>query len=58
MIEHDEDIGLASVYRVLNQFEDDVIERRQDEVAERHDMKLTHHSLYLYGECKVECDEY
>jgi Fur family ferric uptake transcriptional regulator len=39
------------------EFEDDVIEKRQDEVAERHNMKLTHHSLYLYGECKVECDE-
>ena len=97
LIEHDEDIGLATVYRVLNQFddagilnrhhfeggksvfeishkkhhdhlvclkcgkviefEDDVIERRQEEVSERHNMKLTHHSLYLYGECKVECDE-
>ncbi len=97
LIDHDEDIGLATVYRVLNQFddagilnrhhfeggksvfeishkkhhdhlvclkcgkviefEDDVIEKRQDEVAERHNMKLTHHSLYLYGECNVECDE-
>ncbi|MFT5838886.1 MAG: Fur family ferric uptake transcriptional regulator [Flavobacteriales bacterium] len=98
LIENDEDIGLATVYRVLNQFddagilnrhhfeggksvfeishknhhdhlvclkcgkvvefEDDVIEKRQDEVAERHNMKLTHHSLYLYGECmKIDCDE-
>ena len=97
LIDHDEDIGLATVYRVLNQFddagilnrhhfeggksvfeishkkhhdhlvclkcgkviefEDEVIEKRQDEVAERHNMKLTHHSLYLYGECNVECDE-
>ncbi|MFT5924592.1 MAG: Fur family ferric uptake transcriptional regulator [Paraglaciecola sp.] len=96
LIDHDEDIGLATVYRVLNQFddagilnrhhfeggksvfeishknhhdhlvclkcgkvvefEDDVIERRQDEVAERHNMTLTHHSLYLYGECKIDCD--
>jgi Fur family ferric uptake transcriptional regulator len=95
LIDHDEDIGLATVYRVLNQFddagilnrhhfeggksvfeishknhhdhlvclkcgkviefEDDVIERRQDEVAERHNMTLTHHSLYLYGECKIDC---
>jgi Fur family ferric uptake transcriptional regulator len=38
------------------EFEDDVIERRQDEVAERHNMTLTHHSLYLYGECKIDCD--
>jgi Fur family ferric uptake transcriptional regulator len=98
LIDHNEDIGLATVYRVLNQFddagilnrhhfeggksvfeishknhhdhlvclkcgkviefEDDVIEKRQDEVAERHNMKLTHHSLYLYGECmKIDCDE-
>lgn len=97
LIDHDEDIGLATVYRVLNQFddagilnrhhfeggksvfeishkkhhdhlvclkcgkviefEDDVIEKRQEEVAQRHNMTLTHHSLYLYGECKEECDE-
>ncbi|WP_339720244.1 ferric iron uptake transcriptional regulator [uncultured Paraglaciecola sp.] len=96
LIEHDEDIGLATVYRVLNQFddagilnrhhfeggksvfeishkkhhdhlvclkcgkviefEDEVIEKRQEEVAERHNIKLTHHSLYLYGECKEDCD--
>jgi len=98
LLEHEEDIGLATVYRVLNQFddagildrhhfeggksvfeishkkhhdhlvclkcgkviefEDDVIEKRQEEVAHRHNITLTHHSLYLYGECKVECQEY
>jgi Fur family transcriptional regulator, ferric uptake regulator len=87
-----EEIGLATVYRVLNQFddagivtrhhfeggksvfelatsthhdhlvclkcgkvvefEDEVIERRQLEVAERNGIKLTNHSLYLYGECE------
>lgn len=97
LIDIGEDIGLATVYRVLNQFddagilnrhhfeggksvfeishkkhhdhlvclkcgkviefEDPVIEKRQDEVAEKHNIKLTHHSLYLYGECKEECDE-
>ncbi|MGS2720207.1 ferric iron uptake transcriptional regulator [Paraglaciecola aestuariivivens] len=97
LIDHDEDIGLATVYRVLNQFddagilnrhhfeggksvfeishkehhdhlvclkcgkviefEDPVIEKRQEEVAQRHNMTLTHHSLYLYGECKEGCDE-
>jgi Fur family ferric uptake transcriptional regulator len=95
LLEQDEDIGLATVYRVLNQFddagilnrhhfeggksvfeishkkhhdhlvclkcgkviefEDDVIEKRQEEVAHRHNITLTHHSLYLYGECKEEC---
>ncbi|MDO6568055.1 ferric iron uptake transcriptional regulator [Alteromonas sp. 1_MG-2023] len=91
LIEQDEEIGLATVYRVLNQFddagilnrhhfeggksvfeishkehhdhlvclkcgkviefEDDIIEQRQDMIAKKHNIKLTHHSLYLYGEC-------
>mgnify|MGYP000347887503 FL=1 len=98
LLDQDEDIGLATVYRVLNQFddagilirhhfeggksvfeishkehhdhlvclrcgkvvefEDPVIERRQLEVAEHNNMKLTHHSLYMYGECNnVNCDD-
>lgn len=97
LIDHGEEIGLATVYRVLNQFddagilnrhhfeggksvfeishkkhhdhlvclkcgkviefEDEVIEKRQEEVALRHNMILTHHSLYLYGQCKDECDD-
>jgi Fur family ferric uptake transcriptional regulator len=91
LIEQEEEIGLATVYRVLNQFddagilnrhhfeggksvfeishkehhdhlvcltcgkvvefEDNVIEKRQEEIAKKHNMKLTNHSLYLYGEC-------
>ena len=92
-----EDIGLATVYRVLNQFddagiltrhhfeggksvfeltgshhhdhlvclkcgkviefEDDIIEAKQLEISEKNGIKLTHHSLYLYGECvdTVQC---
>ena len=86
-----EEIGLATVYRVLNQFddagivsrhhfeggksvfelsgsthhdhlvclkcgkviefEDELIERRQVEISEANGIKLTNHSLYLYGEC-------
>ena len=39
------------------EFSDDVIERRQDEIAMRHNIKLTHHSLYLYGHCTNDtCD--
>lgn len=98
LIEQEEEIGLATVYRVLNQFEDagilnrhhfeggksvfeishkahhdhlvclkcgkviefedPMIEARQDEIAKTNNMKLTHHSLYLYGECTdVNCDE-
>jgi len=92
LLEQREEIGLATVYRVLNQFddagivtrhhfeggksvfelahkahhdhlvclkcgkvvefEDDVIEQRQLNIAERHKIKLTNHSLYLYGECE------
>ena len=85
LIEQEEEIGLATVYRVLNQFddagilnrhhfeggksvfeishkehhdhlvclkcgkviefEDDIIEQRQDMIAKKHNIKLTHHSL-------------
>lgn len=100
LLEQNEEIGLATVYRVLNQFddagivtrhhfeggksvfelshkkhhdhlvclkcgkvvefEDDVIEDRQLQVAKSHDIKLTNHSLYLYGECNDEeaCEAY
>ena len=100
MLEQDEEIGLATIYRVLNQFddagivtrhhfeggksvfelsdkqhhdhlvclncgkvvefEDDVIEQRQLQGAEKNNIKLTHHSLYLYGECndKEACEAY
>ncbi|WP_111977643.1 ferric iron uptake transcriptional regulator [Algibacillus agarilyticus] len=92
LLDKGEEIGLATVYRVLNQFDDagivsrhhfeggksvfelsekkhhdhlvclkcgkvieftdDVIEDRQDMVAEKHGIELTAHSLYLYGVCK------
>ena len=100
LLEQNEEIGLATVYRVLNQFddagivtrhhfeggksvfelsqkkhhdhlvclncgkvvefEDDVIEQRQEDVAKLHKIKLTNHSLYLYGECEEEeaCEAY
>jgi len=91
LLEQHEEIGLATVYRVLNQFddagivtrhhfeggksvfeltqkkhhdhlvclkcgkvvefEDDVIENRQSDIAKKHNVRLTNHSLYLYGEC-------
>jgi Fur family ferric uptake transcriptional regulator len=38
------------------EFADDVIEQCQKDIAAEHMMKLTHHSLYLYAECKVDCD--
>jgi len=92
LLEQKDEIGLATVYRVLNQFddagiitrhhfeggrsvfelsakehhdhlvcltcghvfefEDDVIEERQVRIAEQNKIKLTNHSLYLYGECQ------
>ena len=97
LLDQGEEIGLATVYRVLNQFDDaglvsrhhfdsgksvfeqtpnhhhdhlvcldcghviefsdDVIEERQHDIAERHGITLTNHSLYLYGHCsKSDCD--
>ena len=96
LLDSNEYIGLATVYRVLNkfdeagvvdrhhfeggkslfelsnekhhdhliclkcgkiiEFEDDIIEQRQKIVANKYKMKLTNHSLYLYGECKDNCD--
>jgi len=91
LLSEDEEIGLATVYRVLTQFEaaglvtrhhfeggnsifelnkgnhhdhivcmkcgkvdeftDEVIEKRQEDIAEKLGYELTDHSLYLYGFC-------
>ena len=97
LLDQGEDIGLATVYRVLNQFddagilnrhhfeggksvfeisnkkhhdhivcldcgrviefEDEIIEERQNEIASKHNINLTNHSLYLYGKCmKEQCE--
>lgn len=93
LLESNEEIGLATVYRVLNQFEDagivtrhhfeggrsvfelsakehhdhlvcltcghvfefedQIIEEQQLAVAAANNIKLTNHSLYLYGECRT-----
>ena len=92
LIEAGDDIGLATVYRVLTQFEsaglverhnfdgghsvfelsrgehhdhivcvdcgfvteftDDLIEKQQTKVAQKHGFALKDHSLYLYGSCQ------
>ncbi|PSV28846.1 MULTISPECIES: ferric iron uptake transcriptional regulator [unclassified Photobacterium] len=98
LIDIGEEIGLATVYRVLNQFDDagivtrhhfeggksvfelstqhhhdhlvcldcgkviefsdDIIEDRQKQIAESFNVRLTNHSLYLYGHCmKGNCAE-
>lgn len=91
LLDAGDDVGLATVYRVLTQFEaaglvarhnfeegravfeldsgehhdhivctecgavvefvDNVIERRQREVAERHGFEIADHSLVIYGRC-------
>ncbi|WP_029687314.1 ferric iron uptake transcriptional regulator [Tatumella saanichensis] len=98
LIDIGEEIGLATVYRVLNQFDDagivtrhnfeggksvfeltqqqhhdhlicldcgkviefrdEFIEQRQREIAKRFGIKLSNHSLYLYGHCaEGDCRE-
>ncbi len=91
LIDQGEEIGLATVYRVLNQFDDagivarhhfeggksvfelasqehhdhlvcldcgkviefhdEIIEQRQRDISAQYNIKLTNHSLYLYGHC-------
>ena len=33
------------------EFSDEVIEQRQRDIAKHHNIRLTNHSLYLYGHC-------
>ena len=96
LMEQHQDVGVATIYRVLTQFEesgivnklnfennqavyelsnvehhdhlvcvkcstiiefqDDVIEQHQLQIANKYDFQLTDHSLYLYGLCK-NCKE-
>ena len=91
LLENDEEIGLATVYRVLTQFEaaglvtrhnfegghavfeldrgehhdhivcvtcgkveefmDETIEKRQQEIAKNHGFEMDDHSLIIYGRC-------
>ncbi len=97
LLNNGEEIGLATVYRVLTQFEaaglvnrhhfesgqavfelaneehhdhmvclktgrvlefyDEIIEKRQKELAQQHNFKITDHSLILYGEFLDKNDE-
>lgn len=92
LLDHDADIGLATVYRVLTQFEqagllkrsqfeggkavfeldegehhdhmvclqcgrveefvDEVIESRQQAIADKHSFELSDHAMALYGKCR------
>ena len=91
LIDQNEEVGVATIYRVLSQFEesgivnklnfennqavfelcgiehhdhlvcvkcnkiiefqDDVIEQHQEQIAKKYGFELTDHSLYLYGLC-------
>lgn len=93
LLDSDQEVGLATVYRVLTQFEaagivirhnfeggravfelddrdhhdhivcttcgyiqeftDDVIETHQEQIAKKHRLAITAHSLVLYGECLI-----
>ena len=95
LLDAGEDIGLATVYRVLSQFRlsglvekhyfeeghaifevdsgrhhdhivcvrcgkivefvDEIIEQRQQEVAEQHGFNITDHSMVVYGQCRSSC---
>lgn len=96
LVQQGDDVGLATVYRVLTQFEaagivkrhhfegdyavfeldegehhdhlvcvkcaavqeflDEVIESRQEKIAEQHAFQMTDHSLTIYGICRA-CQE-
>ncbi|WP_094751631.1 ferric iron uptake transcriptional regulator [Psychromonas sp. CD1] len=97
LLEQGDEVGVATVYRVLNQFDDagivtrhhfegvksvfelanqehhdhlvclkcghviefndPIIEQQQQLIADKYGIKLTHHSLYLYGEpLNGKCD--
>ena len=44
----------------FHEFEDDVIEQRQEDIAKKNKVTLTNHSLYLDGHCedKEACEAY
>ena len=53
--EHHDHLVCLDCGRVI-EFHDDMIEQRQRAIALEHGLKLTHHSLYLYGHCgKADC---
>ena len=48
--EHHDHLICTECGRIV-EFENDRIERLQDEVASQHDFELTHHRMELYGRC-------
>ena len=58
--EHDEhhDHLICTRCGKIFEFEDDVIERRQLDVAERFGLQLTSHRMTLWGECANDSCEH
>ena len=50
--EHHHDHLICTSCQRIFEFENEEIEKLQDEVAESHGFKLTHHKMELYGLCR------
>jgi Fur family ferric uptake transcriptional regulator len=50
--EHHHDHLICTSCERIFEFENEEIEKLQDEVAESHGFKLTHHKMELYGVCR------
>ncbi|HBL01180.1 MAG TPA: ferric iron uptake transcriptional regulator, partial [Aeromonas salmonicida] len=48
--EHHDHLVCLDCGKVI-EFSDEVIEQRQRDIAKHHNIRLTNHSLYLYGHC-------
>jgi len=51
--EHHHDHLICTSCERIFEFENEKIEKLQDEVAESHGFKLTHHKMELYGLCRA-----
>jgi len=54
-VEHHDHLVCVKCNTII-EFQDDVIEQHQLQIANKYDFQLTDHSLYLYGLCKA-CKE-
>ena len=54
--EHHDHLICIDCNRII-EFEDEIIEQRQDKIAEKHGILILSHKLELYGQCidKVKC---
>jgi Fur family ferric uptake transcriptional regulator len=50
-LEHHDHLVCVKCNKIV-EFQDDVIEKHQIQIAKKHSFELTDHSLYLYGLCK------